>query len=271
MESIFSIAEFCINECDPTKKVALTQHAYAQWQQNRLSLAWEELPRPIGEPGRPEKPVLVAPRKLPRRTLTAPSGLAALVHAIAHIEFNAINLALDAVYRYRDMPNEYYGDWLKIAAEESYHFQLLRERLQELDHDYGDFPAHNGLWEMAQETAYDVLARMALVPRMLEARGLDATPAIVQRLEMIKDARTISILDIILRDEIGHVAAGTRWFQFVCQTRALEPLAAFMDLLQRHMRGVIKGPFHREARLLAGFTEQELCLLEQLQNPVPDA
>ncbi len=190
-----------------------------------------------------------------------------LIRAIAHIEFNAINLALDAVYRFRDMPAEFYRDWLKVAAEEAYHFSLLTTRLSALGYAYGDFSAHDGSWEMAQETAHDVLVRMALVPRVLEARGLDATPKIIARLQAIGDKDTSEILQIILRDEIGHVAIGTHWFHYLCQQRDLEPRATFRQLLALHLRGQVRGPLHRAARLQAGFAEEEMDELEGLVPP----
>lgn len=213
-------------------------------------------------PGLPEKLLLVAPRKLKSRSLSSPEGHAALIHAICHIEFNAINLAWDAVYRFRDMPSDYYTDWVRIAGEEAYHFSMLRQHLNSLGQEYGDFPAHNGLWEMAIETAYDPLVRMALVPRVLEARGLDVTPGIVKKLRDIGDQEAVDILAIVHRDEIGHVEAGSRWFNYLCGQRGLEPGATFRCLLDKHMRGGIKGPLHRDARKLAGFTEQELDYLE---------
>ena len=166
-------------------------------------------------------------REVPRRSPFTPEGRAALLHAIAHIEFNAINLALDAAWRFAGMPRAYYLDWLRVAREEALHFRLLREHLRSLGHDYGDFDAHDGLWAMAEKTRDDVLARMALVPRTLEARGLDATPPMQAKLRRAGDARAVEILDIILRDEIGHVAIGNRWYRWLCARDGLDPRAHY--------------------------------------------
>ncbi|MEE9352035.1 MAG: ferritin-like domain-containing protein, partial [Thiotrichaceae bacterium] len=219
----------------------------------------------IEVPGRPEKPELVPVNQVKRRKLTTEEGRATLIHAIAHIEFNAINLALDAVYRFRDMPDDYYTDWLQVASEEAYHFSLLEVRLQQMGYVYGDMPAHNGLWESCINTEHDVMVRMALVPRVLEARGLDVTPGMMEKLQSVGDQQTVDILAIILRDEIGHVRIGSRWFHYCCEQRQLEPEATFLNLIKEYMDGALRGPFHREARLQAGFTEQELDMLAKLQ------
>lgn len=261
--NLFAAARACIDASDPDAKIRLSRQVGAQWTDGCLDREAAVGPESIPEPGRPVRPRLVPPVGVPRRRLGSVAGRAALVHAITHIEFNAINLAWDAVYRFRDMPRAFYDDWVQVAVEEAYHFTLLRERLRELDHEYGDFDAHNGLWEMAMRTEHDVLLRMALVPRVLEARGLDVTPGMRARLEQAGDASTVAILDIILRDEVGHVAAGSRWFRYVCERRGLEPDAAFGDLIERHMKGRIKGPLHTQARLRAGFSEHELIELQR--------
>jgi len=263
-ESIFDMAAACIATCDATEKVRLTREVATRWRSGSLRSTGGDAPRPIDEPGRPERPVLVSPRELPKRALHTASGRAALIHAVAHIEFNAINLAWDAVYRFRNMPPRYYDDWVRVADEEAYHFGLLRERLRAVGYDYGEFTAHNGLWEMARETAHDPLVRMALVPRVLEARGLDVTPAMMDRLRSAGDQDTAAILEIILRDEIGHVEVGTRWFRYLCAQRGLIPESTFGRLIARHMKGHVKGPLHRDARLRAGFSETELTLLEEM-------
>lgn len=264
--NLFAVIEECLAERSPADKVMLTQQALQAWHDGRLDCVSLTAVLPIGEPGRPELPRLVLPREVPKRALGTAIGQAALIHAITHIEFNAINLALDAAYRFRDMPRDFYRDWLTVAGEEAYHFSLLCTRLGTLGYAYGDFAAHDGLWEMAQETAYDVLVRMALVPRVLEARGLDATPKIIARLQAIGDQQTSEILAIILRDEIGHVAIGTHWFHYLCRQRGLEPRATSRQLLTLHLRGQVRGPFHRAARLQAGFTEQEMDELEGLME-----
>ena len=218
---------------------------------------------PAALPGRPARPRLVAPTAVPLRSPFTAPGRAALLHAIAHIEFNAINLALDAVWRFAGMPPSYYADWLRVASEEALHFTLLRDHLRTLDHDYGDFDAHDGLWAMAERTAGDPLARMALVPRTLEARGLDATPPMQARLAQAGDARAVAILDIILRDEIGHVAIGNRWYRFLCGRQGLDPLATYEDLARRYRAPRLRGPFNHDARRAAGFTQGELDALSK--------
>jgi uncharacterized ferritin-like protein (DUF455 family) len=264
MNNLFDRAAVCVAERDPTQKVRITRKTASRWRNSALMLTNDSAVLAIGEPGRPPQPVLVAPRELPKRGFNTGAGRAALVHAVAHIEFNAINLAWDAVYRFRNMPREYYDDWVRVADEEAYHFSLLRERLRDLGYDYGDFNAHNGLWAMARHTAHDVLVRMALVPRVLEARGLDVTPGMMARLRAAGDKATVALLEIILRDEIGHVEIGSRWFRWLCAQRGLAPESVFRELIERYLKGRLKGPFHRDARMQAGFSESELEALEQM-------
>jgi uncharacterized ferritin-like protein (DUF455 family) len=212
-------------------------------------------------PGRPPRPRLVPPAQVPRRSPFTTDGRAALLHAIAHIEFNAINLALDAVWRYAGMPEAYYRDWLGVASEEALHFTLLREHLRTLGFDYGDFDAHDGLWAMTEKTKADIVARMALVPRTLEARGLDATPPIQAKLRKAGDARAVEILDIILRDEIGHVAIGNRWYRWLCERSGLDPVAHYRRLAERYGAPRLKPPFNTAARAAAGFRPEEIAFL----------
>lgn len=212
-------------------------------------------------PGRPPSPELVAPTAVKQRSLSRPDGRAALIHALAHIEFNAVNLALDAIWRYDSFPPEYYADWRKVAMEEAHHFSLLSEHLAGLGHQYGDFPAHDGLWDMARRTAHDPLARMALVPRVLEARGLDASPGIKARLAQAGDQRGAEIVQIILDDEIGHVAIGSRWFRWLCASRELEPDGTFMKLLDEFSTQPLRSAPNVEARKAAGFSEEEISRL----------
>lgn len=219
------------------------------------------LAEPAPLPGRPPLPVLVAPARLKSRPAGTPQGRAALVHALAHIEFNAVNLALDIVWRFPGMPEAFYRDWIVVAREEASHFRLLNEHLATLGHAYGDFSAHNGLWDMAARTCDDVAARLALVPRVLEARGLDASPMIRAKLAAVGDARGAAILDIILRDEIGHVAIGNRWYRWLCATGGHDPVAWHAELAQRYAAPRQRGPFNLEARRAAGFDERELALL----------
>ncbi|MEY4523960.1 MAG: hypothetical protein RIR27_1036 [Pseudomonadota bacterium] len=215
-------------------------------------------------PGRPKRPDLVAPKFVPKRKMDTVEGRAILWHSLAHIEFNAMNLALDAIWRFPNMPQAYYEDWLKVAKEESYHFSLISAHLQSFGFSYGDFPAHNSLWEMVERTSDSVIARMALVPRTMEARGLDAVPEIRDRFKQIKDDRAVEILEIILRDEIGHVLVGNRWFNFLCANENLSPIVTYRELAEKYRAPTLRGPFNFEAREQAGFTSEELELLESL-------
>ncbi|MBV8503898.1 MAG: ferritin-like domain-containing protein [Paucibacter sp.] len=212
-------------------------------------------------PGRPAQPQLVPHTELKQRSLRTPEGRAALIHALAHIELNAIDLALDICWRFPDMPDLFYREWMGVAQEEALHFELLRDHLRGLGFDYGSFPAHNALWEMAEKTRFDLLARLALVPRTLEARGLDASPPLKAKLISVGDKRAGEILDIILRDEIGHVAIGNRWYRWLCAERGLDPIAAYAELADRHGAPRPRGPFNLEARRAAGFGEDELAAL----------
>lgn len=214
--------------------------------------------------GRPARPELVEPRALPRRGLGSREGRAALVHAIAHIEFNAVNLALDAALRFSGLPGDYYRDWLSVAWDEVRHFRMLETRLGEMDYAYGDFPAHNGLWDMAEKTAHDPLVRMALVPRVLEARGLDVTPGMIERLSVVGDEETVSLLRLILEEEERHVAIGSRWFEYLCARRELDPEPTFTGLLKEYFNGQVRGPINVSARRRAGFSERELESLARM-------
>jgi uncharacterized ferritin-like protein (DUF455 family) len=261
MTDLFAQTRSCLEERNPQHKVSLTLAVAELFQQQPLP---DHPPGPVTViPGRPERPELVHFSRLPRRGLTTAEGRSAFIHALAHIEFNAINLAWDAVYRFPGMPEEYYRDWSRVAGEEALHFNLLCERLQQMDCRYGDFPAHNGLWEMAEKTAHDVLVRMALVPRVLEARGLDVTPGMLERLHALGDDRSVAILERILADEIGHVETGSRWFAYLCRSRNLEPVATFAQLLADYGINAFKKPLNSNARRQAGFDSVELKLLEQ--------
>jgi uncharacterized ferritin-like protein (DUF455 family) len=225
------------------------------------------------KPGVPEKPLLLEPLKVEKRSPFTPAGHAALMHSICHIEFNAVNLALDAIWRFQGMPEQYYLDWAKVAKEEAYHFTLLKNHLKSITYDesrgyeYGDFPAHTGLWAMCEKTKDDIVARMALVPRTLEARGLDATPLIQAKLRKVNTSfakEAVEILDIILRDEIGHVAIGNHWYRWLCQREVLDPLTHYASLHNRYAAPKLRAPFNLEARLKAGFTPQEIEYLNAL-------
>jgi len=254
----------CIHVSEPAAKVACVHALQADWLDGELDPAVGAERAPINQPGHPDKPELIPPQKVPRRRAGTLPGRSALIHALAHIEFNAINLALDAAHRFAGMPQAYYADWLRVADEEALHFDLLNTHLAMLGYAYGDFPAHNGLWDMALKTAHDPLVRMALVPRVLEARGLDATPLIVDKLRAANDLRMVEILSIIERDEIGHVAIGSHWFNRLCAARSLDPETTFRQLLVDYDAPPLKPPFNLEARRAAGFSEPELDWLSRL-------
>jgi uncharacterized ferritin-like protein (DUF455 family) len=251
-----------LQEPNYERKVALAHTLYAQAA--TLLIATTALQEPSNIPGRPDKPLLMTHLNVPKRSPYTPGGMAALVHAVCHIEFNAINLALDAVWRFAGLPRQYYLDWVRVAAEEATHFALLEAQLRSMGHSYGDFPAHNGLWDMTEKTKLDITARMALVPRTLEARGLDATPPMQAKLRKVgsPDAlKTVAILDIILREEVGHVAIGNHWYRWLCQRDGLEPVAHFKLLLDQYQAPRLRPPFNETARRLAGFTDEEMQAL----------
>jgi len=248
---------------DPRKKCECVERLLEAWRVGGLAVdPRDPVAVRIEVPGRPERPELVQPQDLPRRGLHTLHGRQALLHAVTHIEFNAINLALDAVYRFRGLPAEYISDWLQVAAEEARHFQLLSDRLARLGSGYGDFPAHNGLWEMAVKTDADPMERMALVPRVLEARGLDVTPGMIQRLQAARDEDSVEVLQVIQREEVSHVAIGTQWFRYLAAQRGLDPEQTFLQLLARYMPGRVRPPFAVDARLAAGFSQSEMAALE---------
>lgn len=212
-------------------------------------------------PGRPDKPVLVPHTELSKRSVHTKDGRAALIHSLAHIELNAIDLALEICWRFKGMPDLFYRQWMNVAREEALHFELLRNHLATLDCRYGDLPAHNALWDMAERTQHDLLARIALVPRTAEARGLDASPPIKAKLVKAGDHGAAGILDVILRDEIGHVAIGNYWYNWLCEQWGLDPVATYAELAKKYGAPRLRGPFNMEARLAAGFSPEELALL----------
>lgn len=263
MTSLFAAARLCLDACDPDEKLALTDQVCRDWAEGNLDLNDDTPVALIPVPGRPDHPKLVPPREVAMRGYKTDAERAALIHALTHIEFNAVNLGWDAVYRFRGMPTRFYEDWIQVAADEARHFSLLRERLRDLGYEYGDFPAHNGLWEMANKTADDVVARMAMVPRVLEARSLDVVPGIIRKLRGIGDQAAAEVLEIIEQDEVAHVAAGSRWFHYCCEQENLDPVGTFRELIDRFMGGRLKGPFKIEARRRAGFQQDEISLLEE--------
>jgi uncharacterized ferritin-like protein (DUF455 family) len=212
-------------------------------------------------PGRAVRPVLVPHTQLKAKSMATPEGRAMLVHSVAHIELNAIDLALDVVWRFAGMPEAFYTDWVRIAQEEAKHFCLLRQHLLDMGFEYGDFPAHNTLWDMADRTQGDILARIGIVPRTMEARGLDASPGVKNKLVSVGDLRAGEILDIILTDEIGHVAAGNRWYRYLCKERGLDPVHTYAELIAQYDAPKLRPPFNMAARQSAGFSTEELQLL----------
>jgi uncharacterized ferritin-like protein (DUF455 family) len=242
-----------LRAAEPAAKIALTARAAADWRDGTLAPGGSA--RPPDRPARPERPMLMAPKHMPRRRAAGSrEGRVALLHALAHIELNAIDLAWDMVARFgtSDLPRSFFDDWVEVAAEEAKHFGLLSARLQTFGAAYGDLPAHDGLWEAAAATAHDLLARLAVVPLVLEARGLDVTPAMIERLARAGDGESAALLETLLADEIGHVAAGARWFRWECARRGREPAEAYRDLVRRHFKGALKPPFNAEARAAAG-------------------
>ncbi|CAB1275269.1 ferritin-like domain-containing protein [Candidatus Nitrosacidococcus tergens] len=262
--SLTDTALHCLTICDPERKINATQQVAQLWKEGKLTTSYSFTYNTQLTPGLPQNLRLVAPKYLSRRRLHSLEGRAAFIHAIAHIEFNAINLAWDAIYRFQGLPETFYSHWVQVAAEEAHHFYLLNIHLHSLGYQYGDFSAHNGLWEMAEKTAYDPMVRMALVPRVLEARGLDVTPSMIERLRAIEDLRAIAILEIIFRDEINHVAIGSYWFRYFCKIRNLNPEDTFFSLIKKFLKSSPKGVLNYDARLKAGFSEQELMILAQV-------
>lgn len=245
------------------EKVAQTARLRADWENGLLEIDRNLEISQSCDAGWPEKPELVSFNNLPKRTVGSLKGHASMMHAFAHIEFNAINIAWDAVYRFPDMPREFYDDWSRIAQEEAYHFTLINRYLVTLNCEYGSFAAHKGLWEMVDDTRHDVLVRMALVPRVLEARGLDVTPDIIQRFKHHGHQEAADILSIIYQDEIGHVQVGSRWFNYLCEKRGIDPHQTFVSLIEQYAVDKIKQPFNEVARMSAGFSAKEMEYLNQ--------
>ncbi|MFI3218672.1 MAG: ferritin-like domain-containing protein [Methylococcales bacterium] len=264
MKNIFVCAAACLHDTAIDEKLALTHHAWQLLANKTLSFSEDVPVLEITTVSFPDKPVLLAPRAMPKRKLTTPEGIVAFFHAIAHVEFMAIYLAWDIVYRFRGMPEAFYQDWLRVADEEAQHFELIRSHLQAMGCNYGDLPAHGGLWDHARETAHDLLARLALIPRCMEARGLDVTPALIEKFNSVGDEASVALLTRILTDEVGHVERGSYWFKTVCEQQGFEPEAKYQQLItQYYVGGKPKGPFNREMRIIAGFSNAELDWLEK--------
>ncbi|WP_112804977.1 ferritin-like domain-containing protein [Ensifer sp.] len=254
--SLRGAAVAAISAADLDVKTELAQEAARRWQRRTLSLR-SPLDRPVPlRPGRPDKPVLTPPTKVKKRSLGSLKGRIALLHSIAHIELNAVDLALDIVARFatESVPNSFFDGWMKVAFEEAKHFRMVRQRLHDLGADYGDLPAHDGLWQAAHDTRNDLTARLAVVPLILEARGLDVTPALQARMRETGDFETAAVLDVIYEDEKGHVAVGAKWFRFLCAREKKDPAATFQQLVRANFRGPLKAPFNDIARAEAGLT-----------------
>lgn len=263
MKNLFEIAEACLHNEDIDTKLLLTHRAKQLLANKQLDFARDRPVQTISHVKFPEKPILLEPRYMPKRNLASPDGVIAFFHAIAHVEFMAIYLAWDILYRFHGLPEQFYQDWLNVADEEAQHFELIRQHLQSLGIDYGNLPAHGGLWDHAVETADNLPARLAMVPRCMEARGLDVTPAIIAKFEAKGDTAGVAILNRILTDEVGHVERGSYWFKYICSKEGLEPESQFQALIGQYYRGGRpKGPFNRELRKTAGFSDSELDWLE---------
>jgi uncharacterized ferritin-like protein (DUF455 family) len=263
MKNLFEIAEACLHNPNVDEKLALTHHAKWLLEHRQLDFTASQPVLAISEVKFAEKPILQAPRHMPKRNLTTQDGVIAFFHAIAHVEYMAIYLAWDLLYRFRGLPEQFYQDWLIVADEEAQHFELLQQHLRRFNVEYGDLPAHGGLWDHAVETAGDLLARLAMVPRCMEARGLDVSPGIIAKFSAMGDEPGIAILTRILTDEVKHVERGSYWFKTLCHQQGFESETHYQHLISQYYRGSKpKGPFNREMRKMAGFSDAELDWLE---------
>jgi uncharacterized ferritin-like protein (DUF455 family) len=264
MFNLFELAEACLHQPDTSQKLMLSHRAKVLLDDGRLDFTRDKPVHAISAVRFPTKPQLLPPKQMPSRGLGSREGVIAFFHAIAHVEIMAVSLAWDLLYRFRGLPMQFYQDWLIVADEEAQHFELIRQHLLDLGIDYGDLPAHSGLWDHAVATAADLLGRLAMVPRCMEARGLDVTPGIITKFKAQGDTASVAILTRILTDEVKHVERGSFWFKWLCQQKSLEPDAEYQRLIsQYYLGGKPKGPFNRKMRLTAGFTEAELDWLEQ--------
>ncbi|MCK5831983.1 MAG: ferritin-like domain-containing protein [Methylococcales bacterium] len=263
MENIFTIAESCLYQSDVSQKVDAAHRAQKLFENGQLSFESSSPIFSISETKFPDKPQLLKPRDMPRRRLNSPTGKSAFFHALAHIEFIAISLAWDILYRFRGLPEKFYQDWLQVADEESQHFTLIRQHLLKMGVDYGDLPAHHGLWEHSEDTEGDVLARLAIVPRCMEARGLDITPKMIVNFKERGDEESVKLLTRILDDEVGHVKIGSYWFKTLCEKNGFNHEEKYKELIIKYYKGKPKGPFNRELRIIAGFTTAEINWLEE--------
>lgn len=256
IQSLRQGATLAIASADLDLKTRLAQETAKRWHERRLSLRSPLDPPLLDRPGRPAKPDLVPPKAVEKRSLHTVPGRIALLHALAHIELNAVDLALDIVARFatEPVPQSFFDGWMKVAFEEAKHFLLVRDRLRALGADYGELPAHDGLWQAAHSTRNDLTARLAVVPLILEARGLDVTPALQDKMRETGDLESADVLKVIYEDEKGHVAVGAKWFRFLCAREKRDPAKAFQDLVRANFRGQLKAPFNDVARAEAGLT-----------------
>lgn len=256
IESLRGGATAAIIAADLDVKTALAQETARRWFARTLSMRSPRDPALPSRPGRPEKPELIPPKQMKKRSLHTLKGRIALLHALAHIELNAVDLALDIVARFTTerVPHSFFDGWMQVAFEEAKHFRLVRDRLRDLGADYGDVPAHDGLWQAAHDTRNDLTARLAVVPLILEARGLDVTPALQAKMRETGDHTSAEVLDIIYNDEKGHVAVGAKWFRFLCAREKKDPSATFKELVRTNFRSPLKPPFNDIARAEAGLT-----------------
>lgn len=262
MINLFDEAKRCFLIADPDEKLDASLALVSDWRAGRLCWDADDQPEQLLVPGRLERPLLVPPQQVSKRGFGSLTRRSALIHALAHIELTAVNLAWDTIYRYRGLPRAYYEDWLQCAGEESEHFLALRGRLRDMGFDYGDFSAHDELWGSAVETGHELMDRMGIVHRVFEARALDVIPNTLDKFHELGDTKTAAILTRIANDEIGHVSAGTRWFRYRCEQKGLDPDNTFFQLLQRYLGHIPRGPFNHEARRRCGFSDQELARLE---------
>lgn len=256
LTSLRAAATHAILSTDLDEKTELAQEAARRWHARRLSLRSPLDPDLPERPGRPAKPELVPPKATEKRSLHTLPGRIAMLHALAHIELNAVDLALDIVARFatEPVPHSFFDGWMQVAFEESKHFRMVRERLKALGADYGDMPAHDGLWQAAHSTRNDLTARLAVVPLILEARGLDVTPSLQVKMRETGDIESADVLKVIYDDEKGHVAIGAKWFRFLCARERRDPAATFKELVRANFRGSLKAPFNDVARAEAGLT-----------------
>mgnify|MGYP000206321044 CR=1 FL=1 len=262
MKNIFEFAAYCLHTHQFDEKLARTRQAWVLDEKGQLDYQSTQEPQPISKTRFPKRPELLDPQDMPNRKLSTVSGLRAFFHAIAHIEWMAIYLAWDILYRFRQMPLEFYHDWLRVAHEEVEHFSLVRGHMNRMGIDYGDLPAHRGLWDVAEKTANDLMARLALVPRYMEARGLDVTPGMIEKFANAGDWESVDLLTRILHDEVGHVELGSRCFRYVCDQNGLESEEKYKELITQYQKTKRKVALNREFRKKAGFSDAELDWLE---------